>query len=86
MSTSSLIGHRLAGTAPKNKNSIMDDGLPENWQELDYVRGYYEGMRAIGDAVKAGRRELPETFIPRERGKNGKVPNAMQPGWKRSGL
>ena len=41
--------------------------LPDNWEELDYVGSYYEGMREIGRRVKAGEMELPDMFRPRDR-------------------
>jgi len=34
----------------------------------DATNSYFAGMRAIGDAVKAGERELPAMFVSRDRG------------------
>lgn len=44
-----------------------------DWR-ADAIGSYNEAIRAIGEDVKAGRRELPETFRPRNRPASGNDP------------
>jgi hypothetical protein len=40
------------------------DPLPDDWELQDAIGSYFEAMRAIGEDVLAGRRELPVMFLP----------------------
>ena len=40
---------------------MTDADLPENWEELDFVRSWWLAMKEIGERVKAGE-PLPDFF------------------------
>jgi hypothetical protein len=40
--------------------------LPEDWLEADTWASWWAAHRAIAEQVRAGERELPELFRPRE--------------------
>jgi hypothetical protein len=45
-------------------NDLATMPMPDDWELQDAIGSYYEAVRALGEDVLAGRRELPSMFLP----------------------
>lgn len=57
---------------------MVDDDLPDDWQQLDGLASYLLAVAAIGEAVKAGA-ELPSMFVPQARTTHAEAQDDAEP-------